>query len=63
MRESFTWDVIAKQTLELYNYLLKKEINLLLFMRTDLHLYDNTWYNPGGGSLKRVLWYFANILF
>lgn len=32
-------------------------------MRTDLHLYDNTWYNPGGGSLKRVLWYFANILF
>ncbi len=24
VRESFTWDVIAKQTLELYNYLLKK---------------------------------------
>lgn len=32
-------------------------------MKTDLSLYDNTWYNPGGGTLKCVLWYFINILF
>lgn len=29
----------------------------------NLSCYDNSWYNPGGSSLKRVLWYFANILF
>lgn len=32
-------------------------------MKSDLSQYDNSWYNPGGSSLKRVLWYFANILF
>ena len=32
-------------------------------MKTDLSLYDNSWYNPGGGTLKRILWYFTNILF
>lgn len=32
-------------------------------MKTDLSLYNNTWYNPGGGTLKCVLWYFINILF
>lgn len=31
--------------------------------KVDFSVYDNSWYNPGGGSLKRVLWYFANILF
>ena len=30
---------------------------------TDLSRYDNSWYHPGGGSLKRVAWYFVNILF
>lgn len=29
----------------------------------DLSSYDNTWYNPGAGGLKRVLWYFINCLF
>lgn len=29
----------------------------------NLSCYDNSWYNPGGSSLKRVLWYFTNILF
>lgn len=32
-------------------------------MKTDLSLYDNSWYNPGGGVVKRILWYFTNILF
>lgn len=31
--------------------------------KVDFSVYDNSWYNPGGSSLKRVLWYFANILF
>lgn len=30
---------------------------------TDLSKYDNSWYNTGGGSVKRLLWYFCNILF
>lgn len=34
-----------------------------LYMKTDLSRYDNSWYNPGGGTLKRTLWYFTNILF
>lgn len=28
---------------------------------TDLSKYDNSWYNPGGNSLKRFLWYFVNV--
>jgi putative colanic acid biosynthesis acetyltransferase WcaF len=32
-------------------------------MRTDLSKYDNSWYKPGGSSLKRTLWYFVNVLF
>ena len=34
-----------------------------MFMKTNLYLYNNSWYNPGGSSLKRMLWYFTNILF
>ena len=25
--------------------------------------YDNSWYNPGAGVVKRLLWYFVNIWF
>ncbi|WP_455636728.1 WcaF family extracellular polysaccharide biosynthesis acetyltransferase [Parabacteroides sp.] len=32
-------------------------------MKTDLSHYDNSWYNPGGETLKRILWYFTNALF
>lgn len=32
-------------------------------MNTDLSLYDNSWYNPGGGTIKRLVWYFTNVLF
>ncbi len=32
-------------------------------MPTNLSQYDNSWYQPGGNSLKRVLWYFVNVLF
>ena len=32
-------------------------------MHTDLSLYDNSWYKPGGTAIKRVLWYFVNIIF
>lgn len=30
---------------------------------TDLSRYDNSWYNPGGGAVKRLVWYFINVLF
>lgn len=32
-------------------------------MQTNLSTYNNSWYNPGGSSMKRLLWYFTNILF
>ena len=32
-------------------------------MNTDLSHYDNSWYNPGGGAIKRLVWYFTNVLF
>ena len=32
-------------------------------MIIDLSTFDNSWYNPGGTSLKRFFWYFTNILF
>ena len=32
-------------------------------MNPDLSTYDNSWYNPGGNSVKRLCWYFANLLF
>lgn len=31
-------------------------------MNTDLSKYDNSWYHPGGSSLKRLIWYFTNLL-
>jgi putative colanic acid biosynthesis acetyltransferase WcaF len=32
-------------------------------MKTDISRYDNSFYRPGGTSLKRLLWYFTNVLF
>ena len=32
-------------------------------MKTDLSLYDNSWYHIGAGNFKNILWYFCNILF
>lgn len=32
-------------------------------MNTDLSKYDNSWYNPGGNSIKRFCWYFTNLVF
>ncbi|MGB3619294.1 MAG: WcaF family extracellular polysaccharide biosynthesis acetyltransferase [Catalinimonas sp.] len=29
----------------------------------DLSSYNNDWYNPGGGTVRRLLWYFVNLLF
>lgn len=37
--------------------------NLILYMKTDLSRYDNSWYDPGAGVVKRTLWYFVNALF
>ena len=31
--------------------------------KVNLSEYDNSWFNPGGSSLKRLIWYFINILF
>ena len=31
-------------------------------MRTDLSQYDNSWYQPGP-KVKRIIWYFINLLF
>lgn len=29
----------------------------------DLSTFDNRWYQPGGSPLKRLLWYYVNLLF
>jgi putative colanic acid biosynthesis acetyltransferase WcaF len=31
--------------------------------QTDLSLYNNSPFNPGGGTIKRLLWYYANFIF
>ncbi|MEO0471346.1 MAG: WcaF family extracellular polysaccharide biosynthesis acetyltransferase [Bacteroidota bacterium] len=31
--------------------------------QSDLSQYDNSWYQPGGNPLSRLLWYFVNALF
>lgn len=31
--------------------------------KTNLAIYDNSWYRPGGSVLKRVLWLFINAIF
>ena len=30
--------------------------------KVDLSSYNNSWYTPGGGRLKRIVWYFINAL-
>jgi putative colanic acid biosynthesis acetyltransferase WcaF len=30
---------------------------------TNISSYTNSWYNPGGSSMKRLFWYFTNVLF
>lgn len=30
--------------------------------KTDLNTFNNSWYSPGS-SIKRILWYFTNIIF
>jgi len=32
-------------------------------MQTDLSQYNSSWYKPGGGKLKRALWFVVNVLF
>ena len=32
-------------------------------VKVDLSNFNNSWYNPGGGSIKWVLWYFCNAIF
>ncbi|MDX2194844.1 MAG: WcaF family extracellular polysaccharide biosynthesis acetyltransferase [Cytophagales bacterium] len=29
----------------------------------DLSLYNNKWYHPGAGIIKRILWYYTNEIF
>lgn len=31
--------------------------------KVNLASYNNDWYNPGAGMIKRTLWYFVNALF
>jgi len=31
--------------------------------QTDLSLYNNSPYHPGGNAVKRILWYYVNCLF
>ncbi|WP_224994874.1 WcaF family extracellular polysaccharide biosynthesis acetyltransferase [Cesiribacter sp. SM1] len=31
--------------------------------RVRLDLYDNSWYSPGAGNFKRILWYVINVVF
>jgi putative colanic acid biosynthesis acetyltransferase WcaF len=32
-------------------------------MKTDISKYDNVSYKPGGSTLKRLSWYYVNLLF
>lgn len=32
-------------------------------MKTDLSIYDNSWYKPGGNAVTRIIWYFVNHIF
>jgi len=32
-------------------------------MQVNLSLYNNSWYKPGANIIKRILWYYTNILF
>jgi putative colanic acid biosynthesis acetyltransferase WcaF len=29
-------------------------------MQTDLSKFDNSWYKPGAGPVKRIIWYYIN---
>lgn len=29
-------------------------------VKTDLSKYDNSWYHPGAGVIKRILWFWVN---
>ncbi|MFT2007739.1 WcaF family extracellular polysaccharide biosynthesis acetyltransferase [Pontibacter sp. 13R65] len=31
--------------------------------KVDLSSFNNDWYSPGAGVLKRTIWYFVNVLF
>jgi len=31
--------------------------------QTELSQYNNAWYNPGAGMLKRLAWYYVNTIF
>lgn len=30
---------------------------------TDLSSYNNSWYKPGAGKIKMMIWYFVNVVF
>lgn len=30
---------------------------------SDFSKYNNSWFNPGGNSIKRIAWYFVNAIF
>jgi putative colanic acid biosynthesis acetyltransferase WcaF len=32
-------------------------------VKTDLSIYDNSWYRPGGNTVTRIIWYFVNHIF
>ncbi len=32
-------------------------------MQTDLSKYNNSWYNTGAGSLKRIFWFYTSAVF
>ncbi|MBF9253829.1 colanic acid biosynthesis acetyltransferase WcaF [Pontibacter sp. 172403-2] len=31
--------------------------------KVNLNSYNNSWYQPGGSAIRRMLWYFINVLF
>lgn len=32
-------------------------------MQTDLSKFDNSWYNPGAGKIKQIIWFIINAVF
>lgn len=34
-----------------------------MIKKTNLSVYNNAWYNPGGSRFSRVIWFFVNAIF
>ena len=40
----------------------RPQFQLIKVKKTDLSTYNNDWYSPNAGAIKRTIWYFTNHL-